>query len=282
MSALAMVTPLFLSAAPSLDVRKPPVLSGINPNTGPGVNPTASAGQWFRTASSLEFRTHEFYDNRSGLGGGARSTNAIFGAVSSIMFGPGPGGAILSFSIKATISNDTAATSGVWLAGRNSHGEQRPFSPPFYRGTLIRPFIVSEFALNNQGFFPAGPIAGTPDTASPGPRIIAANHDAVGWYCFTGAFVPGNFFVPAWQLPSIPVAASVTIVMSFRVADGGITPADPRYSVLVNSLRLGTDILSNRTTSLKISNWVEGLWADTGVPYFPVGQSSNVSVFHGI
>lgn len=171
MSALAMVTPLFLSAAPSLDVRKPPVLSGINPNTGPGVNPTASAGQWFRTASSLEFRTHEFYDNRSGLGGGARSTNAIFGAVSSILFGPGPGGAILSFSIKATISNDTAATSGVWLAGRNSHGEQRP-SPLRFIGVRLFAHLLSQNsrsiirAFSLLGRLRARPIQLLPDRAS--------------------------------------------------------------------------------------------------------------------
>src|SRR5687767_14467337 len=63
-----------VQAAPSLDVRKPPVISGANPNTGPSpIDPTAKQGQWFigvSSTSSPQVRRQEFHDNVPGQGGG--------------------------------------------------------------------------------------------------------------------------------------------------------------------------------------------------------------------
>jgi len=57
--------------APSLDVRKPPA---VGPgNTGPSVDPPSTNGQWFLRGTVEEYRTHEFYDNLFGSGGGVRT-----------------------------------------------------------------------------------------------------------------------------------------------------------------------------------------------------------------
>jgi len=273
---------LSLSAAPSLDVRKPPVLSGADPFTGPGaVDPAAKLGQWFRPVSggAPQVRSHEFHDNAQGQGGGVFGTRAIYGAVAGIAYLAGPGTAIIGFKVNAVVRNDTDSVSGGWQPGANSHGEQRAASPP-YKGTLYRPILVTEFALTSNALFPAGPIAGTPYTLSPGPRIVAVNHDMVAWYCFSNTVVAGNYYVPGWQLPTIPLHAAATVGLQFRVLDGGLLPTDPRYTVVVNSVSTGADILSNRTTSLKISNWVERLFTDTGAPYYTFARSSDAGVFH--
>lgn len=279
---LSLLAGLSLNAAPSLDVRKPPVISGPNPATGPAVvDPVAQRGQWFRpvTGGPLQVRSHEFHDNRTASGGGVFSTRAIFGAVSGINYVAGPGTNIIGFRINAIVRNDTSSVSGPWQPGRNSHGEQRFANIP-YIGTLYRPILITEFALTSNALFPVGPIAGTPYTPSPGPRILAINHTMAGWYCFNNTPVAGNFYVPGWELPSIPVGGGAGVVLEFRVIDGGLTPADPRYNVVENSRATGADVLSNRTTSLKISNWVDRLWTDTGVPYFLIGRSSDAGVFH--
>lgn len=268
------------SAAPSLSVRKPPVISGANPNTGPAaVDPTAAKGQWFIPVSggAAQVRSHEFYDNVPGQGGGAWASRAIYGSVASIVYAAGPGTNIMGFTIKATVTNDTNSWSGGWQTSPNSHGEFRATVAP-YVGILYRPVIVAEFALHTNAAFPPGPVAGTPYTPSPGPRILAMNHNLLGWYCFNNVVPTGNYYVPSWTLADIPVGGSSTVSMIFRVIDGGLTPADPRYGAIVNSAATGADLLSNRTTSLKISNWLEGVWQDSGAAY--TTRPSNASVFH--
>ncbi len=273
---------LSLLAAPSLDVRKPPVLSGPNPNTGPAaLDPIAQRGQWVIPAAGGAARvySHEFHDNVNGQGGGVASWRAIYGRTASIVYAAGPGTAIIGFSVSATINNDTTTGAGGWQPGRNSHREQS-YASFSYRGILYRPVLAAEFAVANPLLFPAGPVAGTPYTPSPGPRIIAANNDLRAWYCFNNVAPWGNYYVPTWEFPTINPGASATRILTFRVLDGGLVPADPRYAAIVNSLGTGRDLFSNRTTSLKISNWVEGLTIDTGAPYFQAGQGSDVSVFH--
>ncbi len=269
-----------LQAAPSLSVRKPPVVSGANPNTGPAAtDPTAVNGQWFDTLTggAPSVRSREFHDNVPGQGGGTWSHKAIYGAVGTIYYQAGPGTNIIGFIIKATVTNDTNSTSGGWQSSPNSHGEMRGATTP-YVGTLYRPVITAEFAVNSSALFPAGPVAGTPYSLSPGPRIIAINHTLNGWYCFNNVAPGGRYYVPAWTLADIPVGASSSVAMQFRVLDGGINPGDPRYSVIVNSLSTGSDVLSNRTTSLKISDWIGSIFTDTGAAYSANGSDS--SVFH--
>ena len=271
------------SAAPSLSVRKPPVVSGANPNTGPGAtDPIAKLGQWFIPVSggSPQSRSNEFHDNLPNQGGGAMSFKAIYGAATGIVYSAGPGTNIIGFTIKATVTNDTNTWSGAWQVAPNSHGETRPAATatPPYVGTLYRPVIVAEFALGANALFPPGPVAGTPYSVSPGPRIVAVNNDLMAWYCFNNAAPGGNYYVPSWTMPDIPIGASSSVAMQFRVLDGGLTPADPRYAAITSSASTGADLLSNRTTSLKIDNWVESIWQDSAVAYS--SRPSDVAVFH--
>lgn len=271
-----------LYSAPSLDIRKPPVISGLNPFTGPNLNdPTAQGGQWFGTTGNVFTLDHEFHDNAVGRGGGIFGTKAIWGRVAGVVFSSGPGTKIVSFNIRAVVRNDTDTVSGSWRPGSNSHGERRS-TAEFYKGPLLQPVLVTEFALTSNTLFPLGPIGGTPYLPSPGPRIIAINHTVGAWYCFSNTRVPGNYYVPGWQLPTIPVGGSASVSLQFKVIDGGLLPSDPRYKVLMDSATNGSDVLSNRTTSLKIGGWVEGMFTDTGAPYFRVNRSSDAAVFHMI
>ena len=278
--ASTMVSPA--SAAPSLKISKPPVISGANPNTGPGAtDPIAKAGQWFIPGGggAPQYRPSEFYDNVPGQGGGAMSFKAIYGAATGIVYSAGPGTNIIGFTIKATVTNDTNTTSGGWQTAPNSHGETLPItSTTPYVGPLYRPVIVAEFALGPNALFPAGPVGGTPYVLSPGPRIIAINANLMAWYCFNNAAPGGNYYVPSWTMPDIPVGASSSVAMQFRVIDGGLVPADPRYAAIVNSASTGADLLSNRTTSLKLHSWIQSIWQDGAIAYG--NRPSDVGVFH--
>jgi hypothetical protein len=121
------------------------------------------------------------------------------------------------------------------------------------------------------------------------PHIVAQNHDELGWYCWTPNnpepnLVPwGTYLVPTWDFGSIPVGASVQRVLKFSVDGGGLPPGDPRYNVIVTSATQLQDLLLNRTTSLKISTWIEDIALDNNVPYpEEAGRSSDCSVFHAI
>jgi hypothetical protein len=72
--------------------------------------------------------------------------------------------------------------------------------------------------------------------------------------------------------------------MKFSILEpAGLTPADPRYAVLVNSQNQSADMFFNRTTSLKISDWQDTIAIDAGVPYpSEPFHGSDVSVFHAV
>ena len=91
----------------------------------------------------------------------------------------------------------------------------------------------------------------------------------------------GDFYVPTWDFGDIARGQSVTRTLSFIVDGAGLDPADPRAELLVNPDR--PDLLANRTTSLKISTWIDNLTADTGIAYpqDPL-RGSDASVFHNI
>jgi len=284
-------------AAPSLTITKPPV-APVPSWTGPGVpqmpppgDPDAIYGQWFvdrDTGTMFTNRTHEFYDNVDGWGGGYQGNTAIFGYVSFINWS-GPGSPITAFDIDATIINDVPANSG-WASGYNSHNEQRPNSMEgeLISGTLLDVKLTAEFSIDSSlPYFP-------PTWAPPyfdmysGVYIEAFNHDELAWYCWTDdpqspdPGNPGNFYVPTWDFGNIPQGGSTNVIMQFRIPVG-LPPADPRYTVITNSYFNTSDVLLNRTSSLKISEWIEDLVADTGVPY-PDNphRSSDVSVFHNV
>jgi hypothetical protein len=262
-------------AAVALDVTSPPVVGP--PGTGPfPQDPNATQGQWF---SDNTARPYEFYDNAQGSGGGFTGTQAIKGIVTSITYAAGPGTAITAFQVAATITNDTMPVPGFWNPGNNSHGELlNTFS--HYIGDMHGTRMTIEFALSSLALQPN--TWALPYTQYL-PEIIANNEDLTAWYCNSNnPLNPGNFYVPAWDFGTILMGQSVTRVLDFSV-NGGISPLDPRYSPLLTSFSDGaSDILMNRTTSLKISNWVDGIWVDNGSPYPNEDQAllnSNASVF---
>ncbi len=272
-------------AGPSLPVTKPPV-QPLPSWTGPGLDSHAQNGQWFADATGLpQPRSHEFYDNAVQFGGGFLGTDAIYGKVTNVVMVPGTAG-ITAFEITATITNDGPAT-GPWQPGRNSHGEFL-VTQEQYVGTLYQAKLTAEFALASLQFVPAawvGPYRDRPE------YIVAVNHDQTAWYCYTpdnpvGLGPAGNYYVPAWDFGDIPVGTSVTRKLLFNVA-GAITPNDPRFNAIMSSFQapLGQgDVFLNRTTDLKIGDWLDELTLDLGVPYPTDGllRGGNVSVFHNI
>lgn len=271
--------------APSLTVTKPPVqLPTLM--TGPPIDPTATFGQWFVDTNGVEtVRTNEFYDETAG-GLGA---NAITGYVDSVVYQGGPGTPIQGFSIQATIHNDTTVEAG-WAAGSNSHGESRPrVEEQAYVGPLIDVKLAAEFAIGDSSKlplafnYPAGPYR-----EGGSPFIEAIDEDQWAWYCWNPEDPdlehqpPGGYFVPTWDFGTIPQGQSATRQLQFVVAPPGLQPADPRYVAIVASSTALSDILLNRSRSLKISTWIDDIALDqgSGMEEPPPLRLSDVSVFH--
>ena len=271
-------------AAPSLQITSPPVMN--NGWTGPTHDPTASHGQWFvdeATREISESRTHEFYDNVGpDFGGGAMSYLAIDGRAQNIQYGGATANNIIAFEISAKITNDTPALPP-WQDGSNSHYETLAATDQ-YEGTLLAPKLTAEFAIADLATRPYG--FSDPYRQGFLPHIIAVNEDQLAWYCYTPGSPPqgqstaiGNYYVPTWDFPDIPQGGSATRILKFTVDGGGLDPTDPRYEALLYN----TDLLANRTSSLKISTWIDNLSIDAGSPY-PEDpyRGSDVSVFHNV
>jgi hypothetical protein len=233
---------------------------------------------------------YEFYDNVIGSGGGdipdpqaMDSWKAIYGKVTNVTM---QGNNITAFTIKARITNDDAWVVGPWAPGTNSHGESLETTPA-YQCNLNQPRLTASFALSALGNVPSSWTG--PYQQGQLPYIVAANEDMTAWYCWTPnnpepEKAPwGNYFVPTWVFDTIPHGEFRERDLNFTVAGGGLTPADPRAVVIQDSYLAAWgdgDVFVNRTTSLKISNWLDSLVADTGVPYpnDPM-LGSDVSVF---
>lgn len=261
-------------ASPSLPITKPPVQSTAL-LTGPNVDPAAVQGQWFvdeATRSVQSVRSHEFYDNLYGNGGSQlHSTGAILAWCDNITRDTGTN-AVTGFSLSVTIINDTMLpASGSWLDGSNSHGETLSTTAS-YHGTMYGTRLAIEFATADAVTVPAGWLS---PYQAPTQVIQAVNEDALAWYCYNGS---GNYYVPTWDFGDIAPGQAVTRTLAF------VTPNGLPESVVDTFLASGPDILMNRTSSLKISNWVEGLVRDDGTAYPSLSGalSSNSSVFHNI
>jgi hypothetical protein len=263
-------------AAPELDITKPPVVSGTNPDTGPAVDPTAQQGQWFSnlTGGSQFSRPTQFYDDPTGNGGGSQGTQAITGVVSSYTLA---GANIASFVIQATIKYDMPALT-TWPSGSNSHGEtltstaQEYLEPP--------PILTANFAISSLTNLPAvfsGPYV------QQSPPIIAANETLLGWYCWSPGLGPegqsdGGYYVPAWNNFTSTEGITWVDTLNFTVPGAGLPANDPRFSVIENSYVDGLDIFTSQSSALKISNWESSLNLDPGVLY-STQDLSDVSVF---
>lgn len=269
------------AAAPSLDIRKPPVVPPVS-YTGPTVDPNAALGQWFRDrmTGAEEPRTHEFYDNATGHGGGHFGSVAIYGIVTNIVYSP-LNGYIVGFSIMAAIRNDTPATTP-WNGGQDSHGENLGTDLQ-YQGVLKDAKLVCSFASDPQLLPPTPWI---PPYTKQDPQIYSTDHEQLAWYCWTpdnpiGRMPYGGYYVPTFDFGDIPPGQAVLRYLNFTVSGAGLPPTDPRYTVIQNSQQ-NVDIFMNRTTSLKVSDWMDSLYADAGFPYFDLGNGSDVSVFHNM
>ena len=292
------------SAAPSLPITKPPAVP-VPSFTGPEYDPHAMQGQWFSRLSGPgalptpqdipENRTHEFYDNVLADGGGFTRHLSIQGVAQNIQYGfGGPGiGNIVSFDIFATITNDLPGV-GPWMDGDNAHNEVLQF-PEQYEGPLLGTKLTAEFVRALNGPLPAQ--MGSPYFDIQ-PNIVATNHDQLAWYCWTPSATgpdgfppligqqPGRIFVPTWDFGDILPGQSAVRLLSFTVDGGGLAPGDLRYAALQAQ---GKDVFYNRTTDLKIGDWMDMLLVDGGTPYaigapegWPDGRSGNVSVFHNV
>ncbi len=236
-----------------------------------------------------EFRTHEFHDNvHPGFGGGSMSYLAISGIVTRVK--TDAFGAITNFDITATIYNDTTLEVQGWLGGSNSHEELNFDQEKWYHGTLKDTKLTAEFAISALKGPP--PIFLGPYVASEGfIDIVATNEDQLAWYCWNpeeqnpeALGGPGDYYVPTWDFGDIPQGSSATRVLGFDIPST-IPPTDSRFSTIMGSYTGGDDILINRSTSLKVSTWVDTLALDFGVPYPHLEgaeprRSSDVSVFH--
>lgn len=284
---LVLIQTALCPAAPSLPVVRP-LVAPEQSYTGPPNDTHATKGQWFQSVATaeLENRTHEFYDNTPGVGGGAMGHLAISGVVVSVTTAPAPplGTKIIAFEVLATVHNDTHSNGMNWASGTNSHAESLTTSR-VYSNTLKEVILTVDFAS-------CGKMANSDhtDTAYTDyqPYIVSTNHDFRGWYCWnegrpnTTQF--GDFFVPGWSFGDLQPGQSTNRLLQFVVrdvdgGDDGILISDPRdrYTIIMNSSNNQTDIFLNRSTSLKISTWIASP-ADDDNSELP----GSVSVFHNI
>lgn len=268
-----------LQAAPSLPITEPPVTSTYL--DGPPVDPGSTNGQWFLDLTGQESsRSREFHDNMSGSGGGNMQSLAIEGKVISVT--TNALGQITAFDVYATIYNDTLSTDGQETLGDNSHGETRPAGTEQYIGTLYDTKLTAEFAIVDQSKLPGSFTGPYLDTQ---PYIIADNEDQYGWYCWNDQDPPngdeaGSYYVPTWDFGDIRTNQSAGRTLQFSVSSP-MDSADPRYGVIMGSLSSENDVFANRTTSLKISTWIDDIGTDFPGPEGML-RDSDVSVFHNI
>jgi hypothetical protein len=271
------------AAAPLLVITSPPVVN--NGQTGPAIDPPASQGQWFQDVvgfngnepirgNTLTSRPNEFYDNKTGDGGGSASTDAIRGFILPGSLGYDGNGLVTGFTIRATITNDLPS-SGSWQPGSNSHNETGQIPSAYTK--LVDAKLTTEFADDGvQGNYPTsgGPYIG------PESNIFAKNYDELAWYSYT---TTGNFWVPTWDFGTILPGQSVTRDLQFGLYN---SVAQAAIQFLIDA----DDIFMNRTTDLKIGDYFEkgtgigqsyeGLAVDDGTPYpDTINRSGNVSVF---
>lgn len=277
-----------LAAAPGLEITKPPV--GPVPSwTGPVQDPHAEQGQWFMDlqTGSEEVRPLEFHDNVVDFGGGWASSNAIYGIIKNVVIGGS--GNLTGFTIEATIVNDCPG-SGPWRPGSNSHDEFSSAVRPWFE-TMYHTKLSVEFAVDAAALLSWQDDGGTltdPPYRDSAPYIEAVNHDELAWYCWTpnngeGLTPEGDYLVPTWDFGDIALGQPATRDLDFAT---NIAQSDPRFEFIVELEGLDQDVLLNRTTSLKISTWIDELAIDPGTPYplddlaidFPL-RNSDVSVF---
>jgi hypothetical protein len=277
--------------APALDIRVPPV---FGTGAGPGFDPNSTQGQWFLNNNGVaEVRTHEFYDNTPGNGGGGVGSLAIQGHLLQLL--PGAPGMISGYVIRASITNNTPQLAGGWQPGRNLHQEFLPAPSTPYVGKMFDVKLTTHWADDGiqNNFNPAFPNV---PSINPGNSVgesntFGVNYDQLGWYCYNpnnAANPPGSFQVPTWDFGDIDVGQTVTRDLTFGFYNQ--VPALLFSTTLFNI----QDFLIGRSNDLKIGAYLQNdpilnTIFDTGAPY-PFGglpgtvtaEYSNVSVFFNV
>jgi hypothetical protein len=275
---IALSAPVW--GSPALPVTKPPV-QPVPSWTGPTVDPHALQGQWFKDldTGNETVRPYEFHDNVEGCGGSQwKSFLAIEGYVQNIAY-DGQGN-ITGFGIQATITNDDPCIVGNWDEAYpgNLHDEWVTSRDP-YLCTMYQTKLTVEFADDGtQGNLPVGGVY------LPEQNIYAMDYDELGWYCWTPenddpCKVPwGDYLVPTYDFGDIEHLESVTRDLSFGLY-AAEAPGSTLFTFLEDAELNNWDVFLNRTTSLKISQYVENFLHDDGTPYPAPPHSSDVSVF---
>ncbi len=178
------------------------------------------------------------------------------------------------------ITNDTPAESG-WADGGNSHGETLA-TVDQYIGALLGAKLTIDFAVADETVVPDQWI--DPYHRGGLPQLFAQNEDQLAWYSYSPGnplgLPEGGYYIPTYDFGDILPGQSVARDLYFAFEEGiSINSADPRYSVLFGSRDWHYDILYNRTSSLKNSDWVSGIDTDFGNP---ISLGSNSSVFHNV
>lgn len=293
MKGIARVAPLLWAVSAAADPIRNIGSGAFLPASpcGPGWDVSASRGQWFEDPATRrsDVRSWELHDDWPG-------TLAIQGQVQQIVWDGTPASNIVGFTVLATVQNAVPHLPGG--VSSNSHMEVQATPPSAYNGTLYGARIAAEFAVADATLIPG--FAGWAPPYYPDPAgtymIEAMNEPAAAWYCWSpglpdpGHQPAGGFQVPAWDLGDIPPGGQTNVLMQFRIAlPGGAASAMPfsdiRHGVIRHSLLNGSDVLYNRSDSLKISHWIDHLLVDHGAWIGgPTGEpeyihASNASVF---
>lgn len=263
-------------AAPSLYVTKedPAAVEPIPSYTGPDQDPHAIDGQWFYTPSldSEVSMPKEFHDSFScceptlSSDGCCSAGTSIEGYVTSVqtnMYGN-----ITSFTLRSTITNDTSVNDQACtsLPGGNALGECRKSVETSF-GTMLFPVMTIEFAMIDPSYqdIPVPDEIRDAGCTLPPAYIVADDYDVAAWYGKTEnpCCETGSYCVPGWIMTDeLEQGESASVDMSFHVTGSGLCASDYRYWLLMYSQECEADILKNRTESLKISCWIEGMTID--------------------
>jgi len=237
--------------------------------------------QWFiRLPGPIEATSaeKEFYDNAQGPEmpsipwGGLAGSRAIYGWVARIDYNMIE--EIIGFAIEATITNDSYVYDGVLAETKGGNDHQQ--TAPDIAGQAIEVMRNTRVTAS---------FADTGLTPDPTTNIHAVGYDELGWYCYSLEEPPlpqpnGDYVVPTWDFGTIPPGGTVTRRLEFVVSPPE-PPGTRLFALLQLSNQKTADVLANRTTSLKISQFVDTLFGDDGTAWpGPIGSSSSdVSVF---
>lgn len=183
----------------------------------------------------------------------------------------------MGFTLRVSITNN-APLSGEWNYGLNSHMEYLETDQQ-YSGTLYSSILAIEFAVSEVENTPSDWDA--PFSMGQLPFLIAENADYLAWYSYTPEnpekLPEGGYYVPSYYFGDIQPGETVERDIDFIFYGSGILRSDVRYALLEGSLINGWDLLSNRTSSLKISDWISKLYQDEGNLMV---SGSTASLFH--